>query len=140
MLSHPIVAVEARAVQVNPSGLVIRLLAEELFEMATNKESCGDQHIEVHGTSRGVALAVHVIPSGLVITRFPGPALVDSETDTNKESSGDQHIEPHEWFTGVVRKVQVTPSLLVMTRLPAPLPATATNKDRCGDQQTAYQS
>ena len=66
---------------------------------------------------------VHVIPSGLVITRLPVPLPL---TATNKPLP--YVTEYQSLFAADVRDVQLTPSGLVITRFPVPSTLTATNK------------
>ena len=66
---------------------------------------------------------VQVIPSGLVITRFPVP---DDATATNKPPPYVTLVQ--ELLAADVCEVQVIPSGLVITRFPVPDDATATNK------------
>ena len=54
--------------------------------------------------SAALVLAVHVIPSGLLITRLPVPVLA---TATNNDSSGDQHTEYQLMSTALVLDVHV---------------------------------
>jgi hypothetical protein len=77
---------------------------------ATNKPLSGDQQTE-RQLSLGDVPAVHVIPSGEVITPF----VPEAATATNKPLSGDQHTEYHSFVPGVVLAVQVMPSGEVMT-------------------------
>ena len=64
---------------------------------------------------------VQVIPSGLVITRFPA---MEPATATKSPLPYVTEFQPV--FAADVRLVQVTPSGLVITRFPSPVPATAT--------------
>ena len=66
---------------------------------------------------------VQVIPSGLVITRFPVPL---SLTATNKPLP--YVTDCHQLSAAGVRAVQVIPSGLVITPFPVPVSLTATNK------------
>jgi len=61
-----------------------------LVPTATNSESSADQTISFHALLIAL-LAVHVVPSGEVITRFV-PLL---EIATNNEYVADQHTDHH---------------------------------------------
>ena len=75
-----------------------------------------------------------MIPSGLVITRFPVPLF---DTATNKDNLPAQQMLVHWLSTGVVRVVHVIPSGLVIARLPVPDDATAAYSDSSGAHATA---
>jgi phage gp36-like protein len=81
-------------------------------------------------------LDVQLIPSGLVITRFPVPVV---ETATNRPNSADQQTPCQKLSTALDLDVQLIPSGLVITRFPVPLPDTATNLSRSCDQHTESQ-
>jgi hypothetical protein len=119
-------------VHVKPSGLVIIVFA--LDTVAINNEISGAQHTHDHWLSEAEARDVHVIPSGLVITRLPVPVL---ETATNNDISGDQHTFCQSLSAADCLTVQFIPSGLVITLLPVPALPTATNKVNSGDQQSA---
>ena len=61
-----------------------------LYATATNIDNSGDQHTEFQPLASDADLAVHVIPSGEVITRFVPPPFA---TATKIDNSGDQHTE-----------------------------------------------
>ena len=77
--------------------------------------------IELQEISAAEVRLVQVIPSGLVITRFPVP-----EKATATKSPLPYVTEFQLLSAADVRLVQVTPSGLVITRFPVPVPATAT--------------
>jgi hypothetical protein len=103
---------------------------------ATKINSSGDQQTLRQSLSAADVLAVHVIPSGLVMTRLPVP---EPATATNINSSGDQHTLTQLLSAADVLAVHTMPSGLVMTRLPVPELATATNINSSGDQHTLTQ-
>ncbi len=79
---------------------------------ATNMSNSDDQQIDDQVLStKGVLLAVHVMPSGLVSTLLPG-LLPQHMTKTLR--SGDQQIPSLESAFGAVRRVQLMPLGLVM--------------------------
>ena len=52
---------------------------------AQNRDNSGLQQTEYHALSAALARTVQVIPSGLVITRFPVPSIATAQ---NRDSSG----------------------------------------------------
>ena len=109
-----------------------------LDETATNKDNSGDQQTDNHWFASASTLAVHVSPSGEVITWF----VPSSETATNNDRSGDQQIPCHEFasvadldvhFVTSVRvaHVQLVPFVEIAHFFPV-----AMNADRALDQTT----
>jgi hypothetical protein len=74
-----------------------------------------------------------LIPSPLVITRFPVPLLA---TATNNDSSGHQITEYQLLAAAAVLCTQLVPFVLVITN---PLVETAQNRESRSDQQTECQ-
>ena len=86
----------------------------------------GDQITEFQALSAALALLVHVIPSGLVITLSPVPLC---DTAANNDNSGDQVTEFQLLSAALALLVHVIPSGLVITLSPVPVFATAANND-----------
>jgi hypothetical protein len=80
-----------RDVHVMPSGLVITRSLTPEKATATKIDNSGAQQTSRHALSAADVRVVQLIPSGLVITRFPVPPA--SATATNNDSSGAQHTE-----------------------------------------------
>ena len=106
------------------------ILFVPLVATAIKAPTSRDQHIDFHAPMVPL-LAVHVVPSGEVITL----SLAMDATDTNKLSSIDQHTEYHCCAVAAVLPVQVVPSGEVITRL-VPSAETAQNRSSSADQQT----
>jgi hypothetical protein len=122
------------ALQVLDSAAVLEVHVVPLALVATapeeptaqNRLKSGLQQTEIKAKAPA-DLAVHVTPSGLVITRFVPPL----ETATNKVSSGLHAIPFHAFASAADLDVQFIPSGLVITRF-VPSVATAANKDNSG--------
>jgi hypothetical protein len=122
-----------REVHDAPSGLVTKV--RELAATATNKPTCGDQHMLVQASVIGKVCEVHVMPSGLVAARLvevvEPVALAPPATAQNNPSCGDHVIAFHVVAVpGKVLAVHVIPSGLVAAvvvdnRSNDPIPATA---------------
>ncbi len=90
-------------------------------------------HVMPCHTSPDTLLAVHVVPSGDVITRLV-PLAAQA---TKRDACGDHAILSHWLSSADVREVQVVPLGEVITRLLLPSCDTATNSPFSADQQTA---
>ena len=101
---------------------------------ATNKVNSGLQQTLIQPLTAPAVLAVHVIPSGLVITL----SVPEAATATNKVNSGLQQTLIQPLTAPAVLAVHVIPSGLVIT-LSVLSYATATNRLNSGLQQTLPQ-
>jgi hypothetical protein len=88
-----------------------------VVETATNRPNSADQQTDVQELSAALDLDVQLIPSGLVITRFPVPVF---ETATNRPNSADQQTQRQLLSVALDLDVQLIPSGLVITRFPVP--------------------
>ena len=75
-----------------------------LIATAQNSDNSGDQQTEYQLLSAALVRAVHVTPSGLVITRLPTPEYATAQ---NSDNSGDQQTERQLLSAALVRAVQV---------------------------------
>lgn len=130
MPNHCTLAVEVRAVQLIPSGLVITRFEVPVLDTEARRASSGDQQILPHKLFTPGGRLVHVMASVLV-------AMTPDPHATATPSSGDQHT-PYNDSPDVVRPVQFMPSGLVMTLFVFVSVATAMKRESPGAQHTEF--
>jgi hypothetical protein len=104
-----------------------------LFETATKIPSSGLQQTP-RQDDEITDLAVQLIPSGEVITRF---VPVD-DTAQNIPNAGLQHTELNTLLSGVYLVVQLTPSVELAARIFVPVEPTDTKMPNSGLQHTEF--
>ena len=90
---HGLVPMFALIDHVMPSKLVIMLVPVPELETAQKMDNSCDQTTDCQFSFAAAVRAVHVIPSGDVITRSLMVPAVESETAQKRHSSGDQHTD-----------------------------------------------